>query len=320
MKKFVAIIISVILLVTACACFAACDGEGGLKLYVPDGAPAMSVVKIMNDGKVGADKVKTMVTTGEDVVAKCASGEADMAVLPTNAAVKICHDRNDYLLFSVNVYGVLYVVGTEQINNISELQGQTLHSIGLGNTPEYVFKAICDNKGVRYEGDGAINIVYATDASSINPLVLSGDAKFALIGEPAVTQLSNKLASKGKQLYNLFDLQAMWQELTGSEELGYPQASMIVKKSLLSDVFAHELSEALYANAEFATAHLDQLNGIMRGAGSSLDLIYTEALLERCNLRAIPAALARDDLSKYLAKFGAVANFLSDDIFYEAND
>ena len=321
MKKYVAILVLVtIFLVSVCACCACNNDE--ITLYVPDGAPALSVAKIVSDGKVGKTSVTTVVTTGEDVQAKCASGQADMAVLPTNAAVKICSSRDDYLLFSVNVYGVLYIVGTQHIDSLAELKGETLYSIGLGNTPEFVFKTICDAKGVSYAGADGITIQYETDASTIIPQMLGGNAKFALVGEPAVTQLKNKAASAGKTMETLFDLQVLWQETTGSDEMGYPQASMIVKKDLLTDRFAKQLMDALKANYEFATTNCGELNSILRGAGSLLDLTYTVELIDRFNIGATPASLAVADLNTYLGKFSALANLLplSEDIIYEAND
>lgn len=318
MKKYLAILVAIVLIASVGA-LCACENEQ-ITLCVPDGAPALSVAKLVNDKAIDNISVKTVITTGEDVVAKCASGEADMAVLPTNAAVKICSERDDYKLFSVNVYGVLYIVGTEEIDSLADMQGETLYSIGLGNTPEYVFKTICDEQGVSYDGDNAINIQYEADASTIIPQILNGSAKFALIGEPAVTQLMSKAASQGKTVYNLFDLQQLWQEATGSDEMGYPQASMIVKKDLLTDKFAKKLYETLTQNAEFLADNVDDLNEIMQQAGSTLNVQYTTQLLDRCNLTVIPAKDAKGDLATYLAKFGAVANFLTDDIIYEAND
>ena len=325
MKKYLAILVAIVLLVSVYAMCACNDKENQLKeitMYVPDGAPALSVAKLINDKAVGDVKVSTVITTGEEVVAKCGSGEADVAVLPTNAAVNICSKRSDYLLFSVNVYGVLYIVGTEQIDSIAQLQGETLYSIGLGNTPEYVFKKICDVQGVKYQGDNAIDIQYQTDASTIIPQVLNGKAKFALIGEPAVTQLMTNAQKKGVDVFNLFDLQQLWQQATGAEQKGYPQASMIVKKNLLTDDFAQELMSALTANNDFITKNCGTLSDLLVNAGSTLNVTYTPVLLERCNLTAIPASSAIADLNKYLSTFKALADLLplSSNIIYEANN
>ena len=319
MKKFISVTLLIILIIATCA-LGACADES-LTIYVPDGAPALSIAAIMRSKTLGKYNVTSVVTTGEEVVAKCASGEADVAVLPTNAAVKICSTRDDYQIFSVNVYGVLYVVGTERIDTLCRLKGQTLYSIGLGNTPEYVFKTICDKQGISYDGGDGISIKYETDASTIIPQVLQGKAKFALIGEPAVTQLQNKAASQGKTVYNLFDLQQLWQEATGSDEVGYPQACMIVKKSLLTNDFAEQLTNCLSANKRYAMENPDQLKSVLMGCGSTLDIDYTADLIGRCNLAFISAAEAKADIERYLGAFQGMAKFLpiGDGVIYEAS-
>ena len=317
MKKFLPLILVLVIIIVFLCALCGCSDE--LLLYVPDGAPALSVANVINDGKVAGQKVKTVVTTGEDVVAKCASGEADLAVLPTNAALKICSEKDNYQIFSVNVYGVLYVVGTEQIESLADLQGQTLLSIGLGNTPEYVFKTICDKQGVIYADANGINIKYEADASTIIPQILQGKAKFALIGEPAVTQLISKAASQNKTVHNLFDLQKLWKDATDSDEVGYPQASMIVKKALLTDGFAEKLFQTLKNNYQFVTENASNLNALMQAAGSSLNIDYTVQILERCNLKLVAAADAKADVEKYLGAFAAMKKFLpiKDGVIYE---
>ena len=315
MKKTV--IISLVLLIALLCVLVGCDTEGEITCYVPDGAPALAVAKIIADGKVGDSNVTTYVTTGEDVVAKCASGEADMAILPSNAAVKICSDRNDYRLFSVNVFGLLYVVGTRQVASLAELCENTVYSIGLGNTPEYVMKKILDVNGVSY----ADTFEYITDGTTAVQMILGSQAEFALLGEPAVTNLIQKAAEKGKTVYRLFDLQQLWQQATDSSEAGYPQAALIVKNSLLTDDFAHNLQQILQQNTQFLLANLAGLNDLLKGAGSSLDVSYTAEIIARCNVRFTAACEIKNDLETYLATFQAMQKFLplSDDIFYEQN-
>ena len=201
MKKVIVLFVALALLA---GIFAGCAKEE-IVCYVPDGAPSLAVAKIIADGKIGDTKVTTHITTGEDVVAKCASGEADMAILPSNAAVKICSQRSDYRMFSVNVYGLLYVVGTRQVSSLTELCNNTVYSIGLANTPEYVMKKILDVNNVSY--DNTFN--YVSDGTTAVQLILSGQAEFALLGEPAVTNLIQKAAEKNKTVYRLFDLQQL---------------------------------------------------------------------------------------------------------------
>lgn len=129
-------------------------GQGGapqsVSIYVPDGAPALSIAKIIADGKIGNANASVNITTAEDVFSKAMIGEADIVVLPTNAAAKVYNNNGKYQMLSVNVFGVLYVVSTHNITSLNDLRGKTVYSIGLGNTPEYVFKKVLGNAGLTY--------------------------------------------------------------------------------------------------------------------------------------------------------------------------
>lgn len=337
MKKSLFVFVLIVIVAATVCTLVACnrgktpsepDGEA-LQMFVPDGAPALSVAKIIKDGKIGESRVEAHISTGDDVVGKCSSGEADIAVLPTNAAAKICNMRNDYVLFSVNVYGTLYIVGTKQLTSFSQLKGERLYSIGLGNTPEFVLKTVCDAQGVEYlEYSGettyynAVMVKYFTDASEIIPLVLSGEANFALVGEPAASQLVGKLVESGKTGYNLFDMQQLWQTATESKQTGYPQASMIVKKSLLNEQFRVSLDDVLTQNAAFLKNNVAELGKILKDAGSSLTVNFNEQIIERCHIVYTPALSVRSDLDNYLKLFGLPSEMvpLKDSVFDVATD
>lgn len=322
MKKILVFLVCILAVLSFALCGCAQVSED-VTCYVPDGAPALAVANIVSGKKIGGLSVETIVTTGEDVMAKCAVGEADIAILPTNAAVTVCNKRNDYLLYSVNVHGLLYVVGTKQCTDLSELKG-TVYSIGLGNTPEFVFKTILDYNGVDYSDGGNVQLQYYTDAATIIPLLMQaaqkGETKFAVLGEPAVSNLIEKAAAQNKDMFRLFDLQQLWQQATGSETLGYPQASLIVKKELMKDKsFAANLEKAVFSNKEFLRQNLSSLNALMQSVGSNLDVNYTIEIIDKCNLQAIFAKDIKADIETYLDKFAAMKQYLplSQDIFYE---
>lgn len=319
MKKiFILLLFSILVLISAF--FVGCANTEALKCYVPDGAPALAVANVIGSGRIGNSDVAVIVTTGEDVVSKCASGEADLAILPTNAAVTVCSKRDDYCIFSVNVYGLLYVVGTQQISALTELQGKTVYSIGLGNTPEYVFKKVLDASNVSYNGSNGINFEYVTDGSTVIPLILQGKAEFAVLGEPAVTNLIAKAQAQNKTVYRLFDLQQLWQQATNSDSVGYPQASLIVKKALLSkNNFAEALQQTVFANSAYLSENTSTLKDLLKGAGSSYDIDYTMEIVQSCNLTAVLASNAKQDIETYLQTFSAMQQYLplADGIIYE---
>ena len=73
-----------------------------------------------------------------------------------------------------------------------------------------------------------VNIKYYADGQAVVQAILSDAETMGLVPEPAATALTKKATLQGKTLYRL-DLQ----ELYDAEEKAYPQAVLMVKKSVL---------------------------------------------------------------------------------------
>ncbi len=300
--------------------FVSCKNDERIQIFVPDGAPALAVANIIESGKAGGYNVKVNITTGADVTAKCSgvNPEADIAVLPTNAAVKICSASGDYSIFTVNVWGLLYVLGWDNITDLSDLINKTVKSIGLGNTGEYLFKKILDEHNVSY-ADGGVNLEYVDDGSEAVGLLLNQKCDYALVGEPAATNAVNRAKANGKTLYRVFNLQELWQQVTSKEITGYPQASVIVKKSLLSKQgFADALYNDLFQNNAYLAQNTERLKDLLLSAGSTLNIDYTTDIIEGCNLKTVKAYEVKQDIFDYLSQFkGPFAGLLKDELYYE---
>lgn len=319
MKKVCLIAIAIVLCMSFAFALVGCDNGEQLQIYVPDGAPSLAIANVIDSGKIGSYKADVAISTGEDVVAKCGSGQADIAIVPTNAAVKICSTRDDYALFTVNVWGLLYVVGFGNIDSLDELQGKTVASIGMGNTGEYLFKRILDVNNVSYINDDGVKISYVDDGTTAIGMLMQNKCEYALLGEPAATNAINKASSSGKTLYRVFDLQTLWQQVTNSDVSGYPQASVIVKKSLLEkDGFADALYKTLSDNNAYLIDNVDKLSDLLSSAGSLLTVNYTSDIIARCNLKAVKACDVKQEVYNYLQQFGApFTTMLKDNLYYE---
>lgn len=309
MKKFIAIILLVVCCVCLCGCKA--DKPQSLKLYAPDGAPCLAVANIFADRCLGDYAVDCQIVAGVDIRAKVLNGEADIAVLPTNMAVSLYNSGCNYVMTSVNVWGVLYLVGRTQLTDLDELIGKVVYSIGLANTPEYVFKTILDSNGVPYCEHGTTEVAdkvmidYSlADGSKIIPKLLSGEVQYAILGEPAVTNAIAKCQQKGITLYNVFDLQSLWDKVfvakypqyaTQSSYVGYPQACVVVKKSLATDEFVTTLLQKLQQNSQYIEQNASSLAEIL-GTGTQ----YTAQTVAKCNIGVVQAINVKQRLEQYL--------------------
>jgi ABC-type nitrate/sulfonate/bicarbonate transport system substrate-binding protein len=318
--KCVAVVLVLMLLVTM---FTACTPRTTYQLYVPDGAPLLSVAKLLE-----TDTVAVNITSGEGVVAEVAAARADFALLPTNAFCRLYSNGAPYVMLSANVFGVLYIVGNAAKTGgdftLDTLKGEVLHTIGRANTPEYVLKKVLTEKNIPFvEGDnavdGAVTLKFYSSASDILPLLASRRIDFALIGEPAVSKTVKLCSEKGILLEEI-DLQQQWKAATNSSE-SYPQACFIAKKEVVdaNSRFVAELLAKLAANEQFLRDNAAKIGDILTTAGSS-DLsnqTFTAETLARCNIRFRPASDVAEQITAYLATFGMA--FADNNYFYIQN-
>ena len=163
MKKFLLIVMTI----TLCAClFISCNHTPteepetvSYKVFVPDGAPAMAVAKMMKDGENVADNREFSYTVlgGNDQAAlissKITTEEADFIIVPTNLGVKLSVLQGKYLLAATTSWGNLCLVTNDsslktfsecenKAEFMAQLSGKTVASIGAGAVPDVSFKYI----------------------------------------------------------------------------------------------------------------------------------------------------------------------------------
>lgn len=80
----------------------------GVKVFAPDGAPAISLSKMINDGFAGAS---FGIVPPEQIGGKVLGGDADIAIMPTNAAAKLYGAGADIVMLGVTNFGSLYLIG-----------------------------------------------------------------------------------------------------------------------------------------------------------------------------------------------------------------
>jgi NitT/TauT family transport system substrate-binding protein len=161
-------------------------------------------------------------------------GKGDFIVMPVNAASKLYKAKADsaYVLAAVITHGNLYIVSNEQLT-LSNLKGKVIGVIGQGLVPDLTLKAILSDNDLLADvvvGDtateGKITVRYFAAAPDMLPLLKQGKLSVGLLPEPAATKLKTKVAAD-KTWYTL-DVQELYDE----QAKAYPQAVLMVKKSV----------------------------------------------------------------------------------------
>lgn len=315
--KILTIVLVIVLAATVFA-FAGCnntDTNNSLRIAMPDGTPCLAMANLFDGNKNLAGYKLDMNVVGATLIGnEVLSGKADIAIMPTNAFAQLYNKGVDYQIITSNIFGVLYIIGNpETAFELSNLTGKVVSSIGKTNTPEYVFKKILNYYQIPYVEsaeavEGKVAISYVDDGSQAIQAVKTGDAQYAIVGEPAVTNA----ASKG--LVNHYDLQEGWSIATGGSSK-YPQASLVMKSSLAKDKkFVTALVEKLYENLEYLKdeENLANLTSLFAEYGSATT--FPAASIANCNVDVKWAYDIKDEMKTYLGEFGITLK--DDNCFY----
>ncbi len=327
MKKLLTGILTAALLAGAMAGVTACGKEGtgqgtnSLKVFAPDGAPALALASLLADEEaasaydveiVNATTIQTYVT-GE-------TPEADFCILPINAAGKLLGTGTVYQMLGTVTNGNLYFLkdGTKELPDLTAenfgtaLLGKTLGVIQYEQVPGLTLRVVLDGAEVAYQ---TVESVENPAADKVNILPCTPQTVAPVTGcdyylcpEPARTTkigaTQGKLAAAGSL-----------QELYGGNN-GYPQAVLVVKKTVISehkqavvDMISHmESAHDFLMQTEAKT--LDSLLSSKRTKG--MDAAFTEAqlnstVLENCSVRFTKAADCKTAAIEFLTKFKAVS-------------
>ena len=291
-KKTLAITIILALLATLSIALISCNdkSEQQINVVVPDGAPALAIANMLKSGfEYENYKVNFEIVAGAaEVSAKITAKQADISILPTNIAAKLYSNNVDIKLVAANIFGVLYIVGTEQIESISDLRGQKILVTGQGGTPEFVLKFLL---GDAYSD---VNVEFIAQGSDAIAALKAGTAKFALLGEPAAS-----MAVAKANAIMLFDLQDEWEKKTGND--GYPQAGTIATTNLIENhsgflkAFLKEVQKNVTYIVETPTG---EINEALKN-NNSLVNFGSPAIIERCNIRYISGNEVKSSLISY---------------------
>lgn len=130
-----------------------------INVCVPDGSPAIAIAKLLKDKPTydGYTINYEIVTGANGIGPRLASGQATIAIAPTNAgATQYNKNNGKYKLVATAVQGALYMVGKGELSGdtiqeqLNSLKGKTIYNIGQGATPDLTLRYILDYYNIPY--------------------------------------------------------------------------------------------------------------------------------------------------------------------------
>lgn len=217
-RKIGSFVLSAILSLSLVACSsnqAVTEPSEPVKVLAPTGAPALALL-----GAYGDENIEVETVEGTDVLTaelSKADSEYDIIVAPTNLGAKLYSQAEAFNMEAVLTWGNLYLVGSEG----ADLNTASIAAFGEKAVPQLVFSYVMDTANM--------NVTYYASVQEAQQALLTNQAEAALLAQPVAAATIAKAKEQDKTLTVLSDLQKLWQEKTGDEEAGYPQASLFVK-------------------------------------------------------------------------------------------
>ena len=324
MKKLLAILLSLAFVFSACAGDPdqPAPGTKTYRFFVPDGAPALAVANFTAPSAQLTDFSLHVVNANS--IAAHASTDADLAIMPVNAASKLFGNGEKMKMVAVVTHGNLFIVGNGEASALTDLYGKTLGVIQRGNVPDLTLKAIFEEKGIEYVEsqtavEGKVAIQYYDVATNMLPALKQGVLDFGVLPEPAATNSALPVRFSLQELYG---------------ENDYPQAVLMIKTTALDDWSARYVEDILEALAESIAWVNEDVEGrpaaavaklapyLEEGLQSSLDgSKLTHTSIANCNLSVQTTGDgAEDAVQGYLARIKAIepsaVGDVSDAFFY----
>ena len=164
-----------------------------------------------------------------EVIARLANGELDIAALPTNVAANLYAKGVPVKLAAVVGEGMLmFLTNDANITELTDLAQRKISIPGAGGTPDQMTRILIAALGYDSETDVELDYSIAAPAQ-LTQMLIAGRIDLAVLPEPFVSMALNSSDS----VIPLLDVQALWSALTGTGN--YPMTVVVV-----SDRFVEE--------------------------------------------------------------------------------
>ncbi len=269
MKKIICLVFALIL---AAPVFGCCSSDT-YSFYVPDGAPLLTVTKLMSEKrlKIGGKRVKMELVTGASISNSVKGKQPDIAIAPINVCAQ---GEGTYVFAGTAVTGLSYIAARDYkgsgdgitLSNLigadSDGKEDILYAFQKNGTPGITLRALLEEKNITYKElgslsdyqAGVVNIMYLNSPADVRNAMCLGleggpKIKYGLMTEPVITAV---LANSSYKVSRVFDIQKEWSKEFETES--YPQAGVIVRKSIADSdpEFVSALYTALQNSVKWA--------------------------------------------------------------------
>ncbi len=195
------------------------------------GPTSIGMIKMIDEKALNSDKytVNYMTESAPDALTgKIINGDIQISSVPINlASVLYNKTEGKVQLMAVNTIGNLYIIGTDEIQSINELEGKTLGMSAKGSTSDFAMNYLLKETNI----SDKVELNYAMDHATLAQSVIAEDTKVALLPQPFVTQTM----MKNSNIKLLVDLNEAWKTTTADKSQLYTGAVIVNKEFAINN-------------------------------------------------------------------------------------
>ena len=295
MKKFVSILMTLVLTLSLASCAVA---EPLADVAALKGPTAMGMVKMMSDD-AGASWNFTIAAAADEIAPKLIQGELDIAAVPANLAATLYNKTQGKVqVLAINTLGVLYIIENgETVQSVEDLKGKTIYSAGQGATPEYALNYILKESGIDPVND--VNIIFSKEHTECLNALLNDENAVAPLPQPFVTTAMTK--APGVRI--ALDLNQLWADVQeGKENPSALLTGVVVARTEFvqnNPEAVNAFMDAYAASVAFANENVDDTAALI-GSYEIVPEPVAKAALPYCCIVMIEGEEMQQKLSGYL--------------------
>ena len=265
-------------------------------VYSLKGPTSMGLVTLLRDsseGKTVNVYNSTMCTAADEVTAALVNGDADIALLPVNAAAALFNKAGGFSVVAINTLGVLYVVENgESIQSVADLAGKTVYMTGKGTVPEYSLRYILS----AYEIEDQVTLEFKAEPQEVVSAMAEDTAAVGLLPQPFVTAA----LAQNEGLRIALSLSDEW--AAASESSTFVTGVTVVRNEVLEQqpaqvaAFLQEASEGV----DYVNSHPEEAAELIAELGIVAKAPLAQKALPYCNIVCIRGEQMKNEVSGYL--------------------
>lgn len=308
MKKGISLLLAVLLVLSLAACGAntdetASDTKTVVRMATLKGPTGIGTAKLWADddaGKAKNDYTVTLCTDPTEVLNGVVEGSYDVAAVPLNMASVLYNKLNGGVqILAINTLGTLYMLATQELADISALEGKTIVTAGQGATPEYVLNYLLEKNGLTDK----VTVEFKSEHAEVATLAATAgadDQTVYMLPEPNVTAT----LIQNQALKTVLDVSSAFESASG---VSLAMGCIVAKKEFVEqnqaaiDAFLTEYK----ASVEYTATNLDDTATLCETYGIIPKAAVAKQAIPRCSITCVTGAdmqkIATENLNVLLA-------------------